>query len=254
MVVILALTMHVLADFYFQTDSIAKEKQGNWKVLIKHLVVYSICMLVAFVPFLFQMPLWSLFWAWVFLSGSHALIDVAKWRILKNTLIMTSAQSYKMRAAWLFFIDQVLHIVCIIMVQLFIPIGSDCLGSHELARILGEVTLQDITAVVLIALFLCKPASIMVRIVLECVQQKDDNEAQGIERAGAAIGILERLIIAVFTLCGQPAAIAFVIAAKSLARFKQLEDQAFAERYLVGTLLSSLLALVTSLGVQLFLM
>jgi hypothetical protein len=45
-------------------------------------------------------------------------------------------------------------------------------------------------------------------------------------------------------LSGQVGAIGFVIAAKSLARFKQLEDKDFAERYLLGTLLSVLIALV----------
>ena len=43
---------------------------------------------------------------------------------------------------------------------------------------------------------------------------------------------------------GQYGAIGFVLTAKSLARFNQLNDQSFAEKYLVGTLLSSFLAIV----------
>lgn len=69
----------------------------------------------------------------------------------------------------------------------------------------------------------------------------------GPERVGASIGILERLIVCVLVLAGQAAAIGFVIAAKTLARFRQLDDRHFAEYYLVGTLASVTLALSTSI-------
>jgi Protein of unknown function (DUF3307) len=71
--------------------------------------------------------------------------------------------------------------------------------------------------------------------------------APGPERVGASIGILERLIVCVLVLAGQAAAIGFVIAAKTLARFRQLDDRHFAEYYLVGTLASVTLALSTSI-------
>jgi hypothetical protein len=57
-------------------------------------------------------------------------------------------------------------------------------------------------------------------------------------RVGATIGVLERLLILAFVLTNAPAAIGLVIAAKTLARFKQLDDRQFAEYYLLGTLAS----------------
>ena len=69
----------------------------------------------------------------------------------------------------------------------------------------------------------------------------------GPERVGATIGILERLAVCILVLVGQAAAIGFVIAAKTLARFRQLDDRHFAEYYLVGTLASVTLALATSI-------
>jgi len=69
----------------------------------------------------------------------------------------------------------------------------------------------------------------------------------GPERVGATIGILERLVVCVLVLVGQAAAIGFVVAAKTLARFRQLDDRHFAEYYLVGTLASVTLALATSI-------
>jgi hypothetical protein len=254
MIITFALIMHTLADFYFQTDLIAKEKNRKPRALTKHLVVYSLCMVVVVVPFAFQVPGWTLFWAWILLAGSHALIDLAKKRIQGTKFFEASISGGKNGAVWLFFIDQLAHTVCILLILLLIPFQTSCLGYDSIAHVLGEVSLQDIAAVLLIVLFLCKPASIMVQKVLKCIQKQDEKEKQGVEKAGTVIGILERLIIALFSLCGQPAAIAFVIAAKSLARFKQLENQDFAERYLVGTLLSALLALGASLSVQLFLM
>jgi hypothetical protein len=66
-------------------------------------------------------------------------------------------------------------------------------------------------------------------------------------RIGATIGVLERLLIVTFVLTGAQAAIGFVVAAKTLARFKQLDDRQFAEYYLLGTLASVSVALGTGL-------
>jgi hypothetical protein len=66
-------------------------------------------------------------------------------------------------------------------------------------------------------------------------------------RIGATIGALERLLIVVFVLTRTEAAIGFVVAAKTLARFKQLDDRGFAEYYLLGTLASVAVALFSGL-------
>jgi hypothetical protein len=66
-------------------------------------------------------------------------------------------------------------------------------------------------------------------------------------RIGATIGVLERLLIVAFVLTGSTAAIGFVVAAKTLARFRQLDDRDFAEYYLLGTLASVTVALGSGL-------
>jgi hypothetical protein len=70
-------------------------------------------------------------------------------------------------------------------------------------------------------------------------------------RVGATIGILERILIVVFVLTGSEAAIGFVVAAKTLARFRLLDDRDFAEYYLLGTLASVAVAIVTALVARL---
>jgi hypothetical protein len=72
-------------------------------------------------------------------------------------------------------------------------------------------------------------------------------------RVGSVIGQLERMIIAILLLCGQYSAIGLVLTAKSIARFKQLEDKTFAEQYLIGTLISLAIALVATMAVKYFL-
>jgi len=66
-------------------------------------------------------------------------------------------------------------------------------------------------------------------------------------RVGATIGVLERLLIVTFVLVGAESAIGLVVAAKTIARFRQLDDRDFAEYYLLGTLASVSVAIVTAL-------
>ena len=56
--------------------------------------------------------------------------------------------------------------------------------------------------------------------------------------AGRFIGMLERLLVYGFVLQGQYAAIGLILAAKSFARFKEMDERDFGEYVLIGTLLS----------------
>jgi hypothetical protein len=71
-------------------------------------------------------------------------------------------------------------------------------------------------------------------------------------RVGRLVGVLERLLIFGLALGGHYGAIGFVLTAKSIVRFKELENRQFAEYYLVGTLLSSLIALTAAWSIQPF--
>jgi hypothetical protein len=69
-------------------------------------------------------------------------------------------------------------------------------------------------------------------------------------RVGEAIGVIERLLIVGLVLAGAVESIALVVAAKTLARFKQLDDREFAEYYLLGTLASVTIAVLTGLAAR----
>lgn len=66
------------------------------------------------------------------------------------------------------------------------------------------------------------------------------------QNAGSLIGTLERYLIAIMLLLGQYAAIGLIFTAKSITRYDRIsKDPSFAEYYLVGTLMSTLIAIIT---------
>ena len=67
---------------------------------------------------------------------------------------------------------------------------------------------------------------------------------------GRLIGYIERLLVISLTIVGAYPSIAFIIAAKSIARFKQLDDRNWAEYFLLGTLSSIFLGLMLGLLVK----
>jgi hypothetical protein len=104
-------------------------------------------------------------------------------------------------------------------------------------------------------LYVCGRGITLVRAVLELpdlrMRRDDDRSTGAIEVArGRAIGVLERAMALTLVLLGEYGALGLVVAAKSLARFKNLEDREFAEYFLVGTLASLLLALLGGLAVK----
>jgi hypothetical protein len=79
---------------------------------------------------------------------------------------------------------------------------------------------------------------------------RSDPPAVPVENAGEWIGVLERLLALTFVLTGSYSAIAFALAAKSIARFKELENKDFAEYYLLGTSASLVSAVVVGVLVK----
>jgi len=89
----------------------------------------------------------------------------------------------------------------------------------------------------------------VVRAILKLCPLSDASSTDaGLKRAGAVIGIIERIFVMTLVLLGQYATIAFVFAAKSIVRFGEAKDRKFAEYYLIGTMTSILFALLTGIA------
>jgi hypothetical protein len=104
-------------------------------------------------------------------------------------------------------------------------------------------------------LYVCFRGMIVVRAVLDLpalhMRRDEDRTAGAIDIArGRTIGALERGLTLTLVLIGQYGALGLIVAAKSLARFKALEDRDFAEYFLIGTLASLLLAVAGGLGMR----
>jgi hypothetical protein len=104
-------------------------------------------------------------------------------------------------------------------------------------------------------LYVCGRGIVLVRAVLELpalqMRRDEDRNAGAIEVSrGRTIGVLERALALTLVLAGQYGALGLIVAAKSLARFKALEDREFAEYFLIGTLASLLLALLGGMGMR----
>ena len=71
--------------------------------------------------------------------------------------------------------------------------------------------------------------------------------------SGRGVVLMERALALSLELLGEYSAVGWIIAAKSLARFKALEEREFAEYFLIGTLASFLLAVLAGVGLRLLL-
>lgn len=69
---------------------------------------------------------------------------------------------------------------------------------------------------------------------------------RGLRGGGRLIGWLERSLIFLLFLIGQPGGIGFLVAAKSILRFEETKREAIGEYVLIGTLFSFTLAILFS--------
>jgi len=272
----LAILAHLVADFILQTDVIAEAKAAPdgraWRGLGIHAGIVAVCLL----PFAAAYGPRGLGYL-IVVAVAHGLIDRTK-AILNRRAVtadappppVSGAASAEAAAApdapgdraWtpvpaaLFLADQAAHFVVLLAGASVLLLGQptqaawgDVLNavgahllpvSHQLQAVIVLVVLLDL------AIVNVRGGFFLVGTLL-APRGFAGGSAEGPERVGATIGILERLIVCVLVLAGQAAAIGFVVAAKTLARFRQLDDRHFAEYYLVGTLASVTLALSTSL-------
>ena len=90
---------------------------------------------------------------------------------------------------------------------------------------------------------------------LEPLKNRNNNDSQVDEQeynTGRVIGFLERIFVFIFYLLGQYTALGFILAAKGITRFNDFKNRTFAEYVLIGTLLSTLCAMLMAQVVKLF--
>ena len=223
---LLQIIAHLLTDFSFQSDGSARDKNClgfkskflKWHVLI----TFALSWLLSFQ--------WFFFIGAIAIAFTHCLIDG-----FKNKL-----NDYPVLNRHAFFIDQSLHLMIILCVVIGYylalpdsPISVVPINNHYLMVFIGY-------------LFCTKPANIFIKEILHAFKiqiNNPDTKASDLPNAGKLIGIVERWLVLTFMLLGQFGAIGFLIAAKSILRFKDT-DTLKTEYVLIGTMLSFGLAIV----------
>lgn len=242
MLLLLLLTAHLMGDFICQSSKLAEEKQDEFSKLLFHSIMYagiigfalgtSVTISGAIIPF-------------AIIITTHFIIDWIRISIEKRV-----DDNYKLH---LFFVDQVLHILMIVLVYFLFNLSTQ-IGSILLLLVksFGFEIVNNVMVYLLIYIIILQPSAVVIKKVFFHISKEDINfdhnsQLSQTKNAGYLIGILERVIIVTLVLQGQISTIGLVLAAKSLARFRQLEDKDFAERYLVGTLISVAISIVATL-------
>ncbi len=230
----LLLILHLTGDFFLQPIKLVEKKKNSIKALILQTIIYS--SLITSVLLLFgnilEIILLSLF---IFIS--HFAIDYFRIKITKK-------HENNNISFWIFIIDQFLHITLLAIISLIIKSDLNQVGNtiHNIS-FLQHLNFRKLIDYVLAVLIILKPASAFIKYFFNYLFNKryacENNES---DHVGSIIGMLERVVILLLGALGLYGSIALVLTAKSLARFKQLENQNFAEKYLVGTLISLIIA------------
>lgn len=214
---------HIIGDFYLQTDKYCEQKETR-KFKSRFLYVHAI--IIGLLSWMI-VPSCS-FGLWVLLIAvSHFAIDAVKIHCPKGL--------------WSFVIDQLLHL------GILAAISTIYETTKELPLQMIDSPSSFSTPLLILAILLCiKPANILIKLILEKYQVGESASCDNIKNAGALIGNLERLLTIVFVLLGQFEAIGFIVAAKSILRFKDT-DTAKTEYVLAGTFLSFGIAILCGL-------
>jgi len=228
---ILQFTAHVLSDYIFQSQNCSDEKEKNGfksKYLYRHILITFL--FSAVLSFQFNFILFA-----VIISGVHLFLDGIKKYMLK----------IKQIKKYLYFGDQILHIL--VIAGLVFIFDKNC-EYHFLTNIPKIKYLLYLLAYIL----MLKPANILIREIFRFFEIKLETlrtEKDELPNAGKLIGITERILTLTLIILGQYAAIGFIMAAKSILRFKETQTQK-AEYVLIGTMLSFGIAIITGIFVQ----
>lgn len=223
-------TAHLLGDFVFQTQKMVHNKHKPFYFVV-HILIHALLLCV----FLWNDSLW---WLILIIIITHAAIDWAKIKLTN-----------RIKPVVLFITDQLLHffvIVLCLVVFLNLKINFSFVQNPQFWLLIAAIIL------------LTQVTAIVIRILLSPYQdhKKTNNfSPQPITRnvlfnAGKYIGILERLFIFGFVIANFWEGIGFLLAAKSIFRFGDLnnaKERHLTEYVLIGTFLSFGSAIVVGL-------
>ena len=221
------LSAHLLADFFLQSDKLCKAKnESGKKGVIAQLAHAFIHALSAYI----LLADWKNWIIPLVIFVSHLIIDVLKSRLHRKGTVA-------------FPCDQSVHILVIVLLWWWLYDDS----TQACGWLANVVSSKQLWAVILAYLSITKPASVLISKFIRNWTPSNNMQGQGMPRAGEWIGYIERVLILTFVITGNIEAVGFLLAAKSVFRFGDLnkaKEIKITEYVLLGTLASFTIALI----------
>ena len=223
------LCAHLCADFIFQTDGINSGKRRPGSAGVLYLLLHSATHAVTSYIFLAEWRCWQ---APLIILATHFAIDFIKCRFTRHSLRT-------------FLTDQLWHVAVILLLWLaFFSDGFDW-------SLLRAADSAAVWVTAMAYLLMLRPSSIFLSLFLD-KWTPTSATSQSLPNAGKWIGYIERVLILTFVLAGSVEGVGFLLAAKSVFRFGELnkaKEIRTTEYVLIGTLASFSIAILTGMAV-----
>ena len=236
---------HLIGDFILQSPCLVEKKEKSIGYLFLHCGLYLtpvFCVLLCFCDWL-QVIIFSLI-----VVVSHFMFDFSKIKLNKGR-----GEVFDFFG---FVLDQILHVVILISLSCFMlkfnGLGEFLIENPFTTQKLISCELEKAMMCLLVILSMVTFFGVFIKKLLGVIFKEEQREYSTVSNnsAGYVIGCLERVIIIVFGMMGLYESIGLVLTAKSIARLPACSKKEFAEKYLVGTLISLLIAIVGFLVIQ----
>lgn len=105
---------HLIGDFLFQTDNMAKHKPQNWRWMMGHLSLYMVTITIIIVAYgaSHTLPVWLPVVAWLFVFGTHVILDRRSFTAWWMRQVKASPDH-----PWLpIVVDQIFHLITLAIV------------------------------------------------------------------------------------------------------------------------------------------
>ena len=226
------LLAHIIADFFLQTKWMVEGKENGGKRSMRMLTLHSsIHSLMAYLI----VGDWSVWYIAIVIFVTHFIIDWCKIQFRGNSV---SA----------FLIDQLSHVAVIFV--LWMTILPDSIS--DIIKEGTDILPDNILMIVVAYAMMLRPSAILMSLLLKRWQMSSMSNSS-LPEAGKWIGYLERILILTFVITGNMEGVGFLLAAKSVFRFGDLnkaKDIKTTEYVMLGTMTSFAIAIIVGLLVK----
>lgn len=231
-ILIKLIAAHLIGDFILQSDKMCADKfSNNRTVRYRTLSVHTIIQATLAYLFVAQWDNWVVP---LVIGVSHFLIDLVKALLKWKDLVG-------------FICDQFAH-YCVIVVLWFLVFVNHNYNPTT------EIFSANFWLIATAYIAVLSPTSVLIKSFIEYEKwMPTDISSKGLPNAGKWIGYLERVLILTFVFTGNIEGVGFLLAAKSVFRFGELnkaKDIKTTEYVLIGTFASFTTAILLGFGVD----